>query len=398
MRLICTITDLPRENPLAFSYFLAGQGIENECEEGSGTEKGQFRVWVYDEDQVERAQELYQQYKTHPNDPKYRAHYDAKPRITQEEIFPEETPLIANEDQTETVPRRRRGILSTAPYGTVSMIILSLVVLLFIWAQVQRSESLAPPKIPGVIPAPILAPIEKALIFDYPAYFELRDRLLKVYTREEIEKKASPTAEAYKIIQEMQQTPVWMGIYERFVAHYKNDNATISYQGPLFEKIRQGQIWRIFAPALLHFGLLHIFFNVLWFILLGNQIEFRLGWFKYLILILATGIASNTAQYLMSGPFFMGLSGIVVGMAAFIWARQQVAPWEGYLLQRFTLVFLMIFVIGMFALQIVFFMMQIFGTFAASISIANTAHITGGVVGYLLGRLRYFAIQHNLRY
>lgn len=93
----------------------------------------------------------------------------------------------------------------------------------------------------------------------------------------------------------------------------------------------------------------------------------------------------------------MGLSGIVVGMAAFIWARQQIAPWEGYLLHRFTLIFLGIFVVGMFLLQIVLFVMQVTGDFGLTVGIANTAHLTGGCAGYLLGRLRLFALRPKRR-
>ncbi len=399
MRLICTITDLNRETPLALSYYLTGQGIQNECEEVDGTNKDnpQFRIWVYDEDEIERAQALYREYQTNPHDPKYRAHYETNLR-PQEESFPSEAKEISADDPDEIPTVKRKALLSPAPYGPISLFILFTIVALFLWAQLQRGESLIPPQIPGVIPAVMLAPIEKALIYDYPAYFEMRDRLFKIYTRSDIEQQKPPSSEARKILQEMRQTPVWMGIYERVVSHYKNSSAPVGYQGPLFEKIGQGQVWRVFTPALLHFDLLHIFFNALWFVLLGNQIEFRIGWFRYLLLILATAIIANTAQYLMSGPFFMGLSGVVVGMAAFIWARQQVAPWEGYLLQRFTLIFLTIFVLGMFALQLAFFFMQIWGNFTSPISIANTAHLVGGIVGYLLGRLRFFAIQHNVRY
>ena len=164
----------------------------------------------------------------------------------------------------------------------------------------------------------------------------------------------------------------------------------------MFGDILEGQVWRLFTPSLLHFDFLHIFFNVLWFILLGNQIEYRIGPARYLGMIFVLGILTNTCQYIVSGPFFMGLSGIVCGMAAFIWARQQVAPWEGYLLHRFTLVFLAIFVVGMFLLQLIFFMMQTFATFELNIGIANTAHISGAIIGYLMGRMRRtFALKER---
>ena len=153
-------------------------------------------------------------------------------------------------------------------------------------------------------------------------------------------------------------------------------------------------IWQPFTYMFLHGSFLHIFFNLIWFIILGNQIEFRIGSVRYASLLLLLGILPNVAQYLMSGPFFMGLSGIVCGMAAFIWARQQVAPWEGYLLQKFTLIFLAVFVLGLLALQTVFFFLESSGIVSNTIGIANTAHITGALVGYLMGRMPLYKIRN----
>ena len=106
-----------------------------------------------------------------------------------------------------------------------------------------------------------------------------------------------------------------------------------------FEKIRQGEVWRLFTPCLLHFDFLHILFNMAWLWILGKQIEERIHWKKLGLLILIVGIVSNTAQYLVSGPSFLGFSGIVVGMAGFIWMRQRNAPWEGYPLSRIVFCF-----------------------------------------------------------
>jgi GlpG protein len=384
MRLICIITDKEHENPYEFSYYLTSQGIENECEAAADQS---CRIWVYEEDQMDKAQELYREFQANPTDPRYRAHYENAIRVQQAKF---------NQAQAvEGQPAKRsytKRLLSPAPYGPISILILLIVIALFLWAQIQRGVWM-PPKVPGIVQAPMLAPVEQVLIFDYPTYFSLRDRLFQLYTKEEIEQKKPPSPEAQKLIQQLRKMPVWMGFYDRFITHYRNPDIPLGYHGPLFERIGKGEVWRLFTPALLHLDLLHIFFNVLWFILLGNQIEFRLGAFRYTLLILITGVAANVAQYLMSGPFFMGLSGIIVGMAVFIFARQQIAPWEGYLLHRLTLIFLAIFVIGIFLLQIVFFFMQILGKFELTIGIANTAHLVGGVVGYLLGRMRLFAIH-----
>lgn len=387
MRLICTInTAETDENPYELSYYLTSQGVDNECEEVSDEA---YNIWVYEEDQVDKALSLYKEYKAHPHDPRYRAHYETAIRVQQERMNKEQE----EKPQLTARPPKRR-ILSPAPYGPISILILLGVVILFMWAQFQRG-TIIPPKIQGIVQAPLLAPIEQLLIYDYPPYFQERDKLFSIYTPKDIEEKKAPPAEARRLIQELRHSTTWMGIYDRIVMAIRNPDYSLSYDGPLFVKISQGEIWRIITPTFLHFDLLHIFFNVLWFILLGNQIEFRLGGLRYSLLILLAGIISNTAQYLMSGPFFMGLSGVVCAMAAFIWARQQVAPWEGYLLHRFTLIFLAIFVVGMFLLQTVFFFLQIAGKFELTVGIANTAHLTGALVGYLLGRMRFFSIRHH---
>lgn len=384
MRLICTIKEKQGENPYEFSYYLTAQGIENECEQIENAGKREFRIWVIDEDKVDSAQQIYQEYKENPKSSIYRSHNPAAMESQADKLN-----QLSGSDSKQENPRR--SLLSPAPYGPISSLILFTVLTLFIWSHIQR-ENFIPPKIRGIIQAPLFSPLERHLIYDFPQYFELRDALFKIYTPQQIEQKQSPTAEALRLIAKIQSTPVWMGFYDRFLNYYRNVSP-LSYHGPLFEKIGSGEIWRIFTPILLHVDLLHIFFNILWFILLGNQIEFRIGTVRYIILILLTAIFSNTAQYLMSGPFFMGLSGVVVGMAAFIWARQQLAPWEGYLLNRMTLFFLAIFVIGMFLLQIVFFFLQLSGKLQLTIGIANTAHLTGGIVGYLLGRLRPFSMH-----
>ena len=172
--------------------------------------------------------------------------------------------------------------------------------------------------------------------------------------------------------------PYWKGIYS-FVEQEKDTNAPAP---PMFEKIREGEIWRLFTPCLLDRGFLHILFNMAWLWILGKQIEERAGKWRMLLLIIATSIASNVAQYLVSGPFFLGFSGVVVGMAGFIWMRQKVAPWEGYPLSRMTVFFLLIFVLAMFALEVFSLAMQLFAHSPLSANIANTAHVIGGLTGF----------------
>jgi GlpG protein len=134
---------------------------------------------------------------------------------------------------------------------------------------------------------------------------------------------------------------------------------------------------------------------MLWLIVLGKQIEQRLQPWRYGLFILITAIISNTAQYLMSGPNFIGFSGVLVGMLTFIWVRQKIAAWEGYQIDRLTLIFMLIFVISMAAIQVLSFLAEKSFEFAFSPNIANMAHLIGGLVGYFLGRLNFFSWRHT---
>jgi GlpG protein len=66
MRLIGHLTE--KTSALTFSDFLYVQGIGNEVE----SEKEGWAIWIHGEDEVPRARELLEQYKTNPADPRYK--------------------------------------------------------------------------------------------------------------------------------------------------------------------------------------------------------------------------------------------------------------------------------------------------------------------------------------
>ncbi len=100
--------------------------------------------------------------------------------------------------------------------------------------------------------------------------------------------------------------------------------------GSLAERIQalvatmsSGEVWRLLSPDFLHFSMTHIVFNavMLWF--LGSQIEWFDGRQRLIVLFLVTSLLSNGLQYLMSGPFFGGLSGFVYGILGYCWLSQR---------------------------------------------------------------------------
>ena len=124
---------------------------------------------------------------------------------------------------------------------------------------------------------------------------------------------------------------------------------------------------------------------------LGKQIEQRIGFWRFSFFILFAAALSNTAQYLMSGPNFLGLSGVVMAMAGYIWMRQSIAAWEGYTIQKPTLYFLGFYVLVLVLLQIASFVLERNGFKSIAPNIANTAHIVGAIVGITLGRLNFLS-------
>ncbi|MEX0605297.1 MAG: rhomboid family intramembrane serine protease [Marinobacter sp.] len=89
------------------------------------------------------------------------------------------------------------------------------------------------------------------------------------------------------------------------------------------ETMASGQFWRLVSPDFLHFSWPHVIFNsvMLWF--LGSQIEWFDGKGRLIALFLVTSLASNGLQYMISGPLFGGLSGVVYGVLGYCWLSQQ---------------------------------------------------------------------------
>ena len=94
----------------------------------------------------------------------------------------------------------------------------------------------------------------------------------------------------------------------------------------LVATLGNGEIWRLFTPDFLHFSWTHIVFNsvMLWF--LGSQIEWFDGRQRLLVLFVVVSLLSNGFQYLMSGPLFGGLSGVVYGILGYCWLSQRRKP------------------------------------------------------------------------
>ena len=79
------------------------------------------------------------------------------------------------------------------------------------------------------------------------------------------------------------------------------------------------QSWRFITPALLHFSVLHIAFNLLWWWQLGGLVESEQGKQRLILLFAFSAFASNLAQFFLVGPYFGGLSGVVYALIGYCW-------------------------------------------------------------------------------
>ncbi len=140
----------------------------------------------------------------------------------------------------------------------------------------------------------------------------------------------------------------------------------------LFE-VKHGEIWRLFTPIFIHFGLMHIFFNMLWLLDLGSMIEARQNTWVLAALVLAIAAVSNVAQYAVGSTVFGGMSGVVYGLLGYVWIRGKFDPGSGLFVHPTNV-----------TLMIIWFFICFTGQMG---DIANMAHAAGLVMGMAWGFL-----------
>ncbi|KRW59554.1 rhomboid family intramembrane serine protease [Pseudomonas sp. TTU2014-080ASC] len=151
------------------------------------------------------------------------------------------------------------------------------------------------------------------------------------------------------------------------------------YFATLEHTLSSGQWWRLLTPMFIHFGILHLAMNTLWYWELGRRIEWQQGPWVLLFLSLLFSLAANFAQHLYGGPsLFGGLSGVLYGLLGHCWIYQRLAPNNAYRLPSGVLVMMLIWLV--ICMTGVFELLQ-FG------AIANAAHVGGLVAGCLTGLL-----------
>ena len=153
------------------------------------------------------------------------------------------------------------------------------------------------------------------------------------------------------------------------------------YIGGGLREVFQGQVWRLITPIFIHFGVIHILFNMLWLFDLGGVIERMQGSPRLGVLVGVTGVAGNLGQFWWAGPEFGGMSGVIYGLLGYVWIQGRLNPRSNLILHQYVVI-----------MMLAWFVLCWLGVIGA---VANMAHTVGLISGVLLGWL--FSPNKNLK-
>jgi GlpG protein len=174
----------------------------------------------------------------------------------------------------------------------------------------------------------------------------------------------------FYLLAEMRGGGQWPSIL--FIRDFQEvDGLRLWEQGGL-ASVRRGQVWRLVSPIFIHFTLLHLMFNMMWLMDLGGMVEYNKGSNFFTGFILLVAAASNLGQYVMAGPNFGGMSGVVYGLLGYAWIMGRYDPGSGMKLRPATVTLML----GWFFVCILF---------ARIMPVANTAHAVGLGLGMAWG-------------
>jgi membrane associated rhomboid family serine protease len=161
------------------------------------------------------------------------------------------------------------------------------------------------------------------------------------------------------------------------------------------------QLVRLTTTMFLHGGWLHVLSNMLYLWIFGDNVEDRMGHFKYLLFYLICGYIASLAHIIvdpMSKVPLIGASGAIAGILG---AYLILFPRAKVLTLVFIIFFIQIIPIpAVIFLGIWFFLQLMSGTAGLSAQtvqgVAFWAHIGGFIAGVVL--VKFFAVRERIRY
>lgn len=316
-----------------FSNFLIDSGIRTKVE----PEGDKFCLWIHREDDVPKAKEQLEKFRANPSASDY-AKFSTKP--TESSRAAPAGPKKGKRSQTNVVRMSEKWRTSQVSSGrrpvTLALIVIS--ILVFLNKQSTSSASLTSSSLS----------------------FRFQDALLfrGMIGRNDSEK-----------------------IIDRLA--FTQEDAPPATR---LKSIMRGEVWRLVTPMFVHFGMLHIIFNMIMLFQIGGAAERRWGPWRYLLFVIAAQAVSGIFQalvptiyppWLSGGVYFGGMSGVLYALFGFAVIRQQTsALWSGMLTQ------------GSIQTLMIWLFLGLFGALAYfGMNIANWSHGIGFLFGVLVAQL-----------
>ncbi|CAN5447236.1 rhomboid family intramembrane serine protease [soil metagenome] len=314
MRFIGSIPDL--QQATRFGDYLTALGIANNVEQGSSG----FAIWVHNDDYIDRSRSELTTFLSEPDAGRFAEATKAAQRVRDEQEQREKS-LRKNYVDVRT---RWSGLSNRTMPATIVLVAISLLVGALTKLSNQRT------------------PVGEALSFG-----TLTDQ-------------QENEAFARQFKKRVRESIGWT----------KSPARKFELQPPGLQNILRGEVWRLFTPMFLHFGIVHLLFNMMWLVDLGGAIERKLGTLKFLGIVLFVEVLSNFAQFYWDGPYFGGMSGVVYGLFGFVWIKSKFDPQSGFAIGKQTVLIMLGW--------LVLCMTGLVG------DIANAAHVAGLVTGMVL--------------
>lgn len=130
------------------------------------------------------------------------------------------------------------------------------------------------------------------------------------------------------------------------------------------------QTW--LTPTIMHFSAMHLVFNLMWWMYLGDKITEQLGKRFLVLVFIVTALASNWLQFAFVDANFGGLSGVVYGLLGFCWLYGHTSGNTQLAISPSIVGFMLVWLVLGFA-DLLF------------INMANWTHLGGLIAGAVLG-------------
>ena len=337
-----------------FVAYLLVEGIEGHVD----TRSGPVEVWVKDEDQLADAMSKLDAFRQNPTDEKYAA------ALSQAKVIRKEQAKKTKAMQKNIVHVARGG-LNKKPHLTMALIALC-----------------------GIV----------ALLTNFgmsPGGNGDRNGDGRLDQAEEAALIAHRTQPLYRWLQFTSVgPPAGEQLALKYLASGERDDLRLRTASLL-----RGEVWRLITPVFIHYGFMHIAFNLYMLFNYGSLVERRYSWKRLLLLALLSSAIPNFVQCTVPeawqgivpsfyGGYLMtslgGMSGVVYGLFGYVWIKSIYDPKFGFRIPQSSIIIMMAWLFGcMFSEQLANAGIGLFPP-----NVANWAHGIGLLVGMVVAYLQ----------